>query len=143
MILSMIFVGNKSIWMVFLSGSSPGISIPFSIDLVYLSPRPLTYTYFPSSTETPATLFTAAAALLSPAFLIVDADTPAIKFGEFLLIVAKATSVFLSCLATMTISSTTSESSLILTSITFTSPSVTSTLLTVKSAYPRYEKVKV
>ena len=44
--------------MVFLSGSSPGISTPFKIDFVYLSPRPLTYTYLPPWTETPGTDFT-------------------------------------------------------------------------------------
>ena len=40
--LSIMLVGNKSICIVFLSGSRPGISIPFKIDFVYRSPRPLT-----------------------------------------------------------------------------------------------------
>ena len=40
--LSIMLVGKRSICMVFLSGSSPGISNPFNIDFVYLSPKPLT-----------------------------------------------------------------------------------------------------
>ena len=36
------FVGKRSICIVFLSGSNPGISTPFKIDLEYRSPSPLT-----------------------------------------------------------------------------------------------------
>ena len=40
--LSNMLVGNKSICIVFLSGSKPGIFTPLRIDLVYLSPNPRT-----------------------------------------------------------------------------------------------------
>ena len=78
------FVGKISIWRVFLSGSSPGMSNPFKIVFVYLSPKPLTKTYFPPWIETPGTLFIAAAASLSPIFLKFSAVIPSRRFGDFL-----------------------------------------------------------
>ena len=75
-IFSRIFVGNISICIVFLSGSRPGISTPFKMDFVYLSPRPRTYTYLPPCTETPGTALTAPAILLAPAFLIPCDEIP-------------------------------------------------------------------
>ena len=69
--------------MVFLSGSRPGISTPFKIDLVYLSPRPLTYTYLPPWTETPGIDLTALAILLAPAFLIPCEESPSNITADF------------------------------------------------------------
>ena len=64
-----IFVGNRSICTVFLSGSRPGMSTPLSIDLEYRSPSPRTYTYFPPCTETPGTRLIALAMVEAPTFL--------------------------------------------------------------------------
>ena len=93
-ILSNILVGKISIWIVFLLGSNPGISIPLSIDFVYLSPSPLTYTYFPSWTETPGTDFIADAMLLAPDFLILWLERPSNITADFFCKSRTADSVF-------------------------------------------------
>ena len=95
LMLSIILVGKISIWIEFLSGSSPGTSMLLSWVFVYLSPNPLMYTYLPPWIETPGILFAAAAALPS-ADLLNDCDEIAsIRIGERFLTVSKALSVFL------------------------------------------------
>src|SRR3546814_7849077 len=73
---SRILVGKISIWTVFLSGSRPRMSMPFKMDLLYRSPSPRTYTYFPPCTDTPGTERTTLAIVLAPARRILCAESP-------------------------------------------------------------------
>jgi hypothetical protein len=76
-------------------GIKPGYVNTVEIVLVYRSPRPLTKTYLPPSTETPGTLLTEAAASESPIFLKLAEEIPSTRFGESILMAMTAFSVFL------------------------------------------------
>ena len=123
--LSNMLVGNKSIWMVFLSGSNPGISMSFNMDLVYLSPSPRTYTYLPPIIETPGALFMALAKLLEPTFLKASEERPSIKLADFFCIINNASSVFFWTETETTTSSRPTDDEERLTLISFTSFSLT------------------
>ena len=93
-ILSISAVGKISICNEFLSGSKPGKSNPFIVDFEYLSPKPLTYTYFPPSIETPVTLFAASTAVPSPISFIFAEEIPSTIAADFLFMVVIPSSEF-------------------------------------------------
>ncbi len=126
--LSISEVGKISICSVFRSGSNPGISKPFKMVLLYLSPIPRIKIYFPLATEMPGTLRMAEAASESPVFLKLEAEIPSIIFADFSFMRRIAFSVFFlysACTVTSPNSVTCACNSVFSTSVTFSA--VTST----------------
>ena len=136
-------VGNKSILNDFLSGSALGSSTPLRCVLEYLSPNPLTKTYFPPTTDAPVTLVIASAALLLPLLVINSSLMASLILFDLCLNFNKDASLFSSILAVTITSSVSTDSGANVKSNFTVSPGFTFTPVTDNFEYPTIEAIKV